>query len=73
MQYLNKIALVTGVASGFGLATAKSLVEQGFKVACCDTSFIHQSPDPDIIQMIHGKGNAIFCGMQPLSVNHVLF
>lgn len=71
MQCINKIALVTGVASGFGLATAKSLVEQGFKVACCDMSFIHKSPDSDIIQRIHGKGNAIYCGMNALSVNHV--
>lgn len=71
MQCIHKIALVTGAASGFGFATAKSLVQQGFKVACCDSSFIHKSPDPSLVDLIHGKGNTLFCGMDPLSVNDV--
>lgn len=72
MQCVNRIALVTGAASGFGLATAKSLVQQGFNVACCDTSFIHKSPDSSLMNIIHGKGKTIFCGMNSLSVSDVL-
>ena len=71
MQCIHKIALVTGAADGFGLATVKALIQQGYKVACCDSSFIHKSPDSDLVDNIHGKGNALFCGMDPLSVNDV--
>lgn len=71
MQCVHKIALVTGAATGLGLATAKALVSKGFKVACCDSAFIHKSPDPELMNLINGKGNTIFCGMHPLSITHV--
>ena len=71
MQCINKIALVTGAADGFGLATVKLLIQQGYKVACCDSSFIHKSPDSNLAQSIHGSGNTLYCGMDSLSVSDV--
>ncbi|KAK9313084.1 hypothetical protein V1522DRAFT_431123 [Lipomyces starkeyi] len=35
-QFINKVCFVTGAASGMGLATAKSLLALGAKVALCD-------------------------------------
>ena len=68
MQPLCKIAMVTGAASGFGLATAKKLIANGYKVACCDTAFSHGSPDEDYLE---DQENAMFFGMNPLSTNDV--
>lgn len=71
MQCINKIALVTGAADGFGLATVKLLIEKGYKVACCDSSFNHKSPDSNLVQSLHGIGNVLFCGMDSLNDNDV--
>lgn len=71
MQRIAKVALVTGAASGFGEATARFLASHGFKVACCDRSFVHSSPDPELVESIQGEGNAIFCGMDTLNTNDV--
>ena len=71
MQPLCKIAMVTGAASGFGLATAKKLLASGYKVACCDTAFAHSTPDEDYLDQMEEQENAMFFGMNPLSTNDV--
>lgn len=71
MQPLCKIAMVTGAASGFGLATAKRLLANGYKVACCDTAFSHSTPDEDYLDQLGEPENAMFFGMNPLSTNDV--
>ena len=67
MQPLCKIAMVTGAASGFGLATAKRLLAIGYKVACCDTAFSHSTPDEAFLDQLEEPENAMFFGMNPLS------
>ena len=37
-DYSNKVAVVTGGTSGIGLATVRTLLESGAKVAFCDRS-----------------------------------
>ena len=71
MQPLCKIAMVTGAASGFGLATAKRLLAIGYKVACCDTAFSHSTPDEAFLDQLEEPENAMFFGMNPLSTNDV--
>ena len=71
MQRIAKVALVTGASSGFGEATARFLASHGFKVVCCDRSFVHSPPAPELVESIQGEGNAIFCGMDTLDTNDV--
>ena len=71
MQKVYKIAMVTGAATGFGLATVKQLMASGYKVACCDTSFVHSAPDESFLEEIDGQGSAMFYGMNPLSTGDV--
>ena len=71
MQPLCKTAMVTGAASGFGLATAKRLLAIGYKVACCDTAFSHSTPDEAFLDQLEEPENAMFFGMNPLSTNDV--
>ena len=72
MQKVYKIAMVTGAATGFGLATVKQLMASGYKVACCDTSFVHSAPDESFLEEIDGQGSAMFYGMNPLSTGDVV-
>lgn len=53
-----KVALVTGAASGVGLATAKLLAESGARVVVCDLDEAGQSVSDDIEA---GGGEALFC------------
>ena len=71
MQRIANVALVTGASSGFGEATARFLASHGFKVACCDRSFVHNSPDSELVESIQDEGSAIFCGMDTLNTNDV--
>ncbi|KAM7458485.1 hypothetical protein BLSTO_00751 [Blastocystis sp. subtype 1] len=63
--------MVTGAASGFGLATAKRLLAIGYKVACCDTAFSHSTPDETFLDQLEEPENAMFFGMNPLSTNDI--
>ena len=71
MQSIPRIALITGVVSGIGRATAKLLLSKGFKVACCDYSLIHHAPNEDLFNSFNGSANTLFCGMDTLDSNSV--
>lgn len=71
MQAIPRIALVTGISSSIGIATVRKLISKGFKVACCDFSFIHNSPSESILRSIDGGSNALYCGMDVLNSGNV--
>ncbi|KAF5305617.1 hypothetical protein FQR65_LT07698 [Abscondita terminalis] len=60
MDFKDKVALVTGGASGYGRAYCEELVRQGCKVAICD---INNEAGEDLLRTLskHGRERVIFC------------
>ncbi|KAK4876766.1 hypothetical protein RN001_009272 [Aquatica leii] len=60
MDFKDKVALVTGGASGYGRAYCEELVRQGCKVAICD---INNEAGEDLLRTLskHGRDRVIFC------------
>lgn len=68
---MQRIALVTGAAMGFGKATASYLLSKGYVVACCDSSFVQQMPNDDYINEFANKGKVNYFGLDSLSTENV--
>lgn len=68
---MQRIALVTGAAMGFGKATASHLLSKGFIVACCDSAFLQKMPSDDYIRDCATKGNVKYFGLDALSSENV--
>ncbi|WP_396589252.1 3-hydroxyacyl-CoA dehydrogenase [Bermanella sp. R86510] len=67
MEINGKVALVTGGASGLGLATAQALVNKGAKV--CIFDFDRENGEKAIAQL--GEGNALFIVVDVTDENSV--
>ena len=57
-RLLDKVAVITGAASGIGAATAKTYVEQGAKVVLGD---IQDDAGADLAEALGGPERAVFC------------
>lgn len=57
-RLLDKVAVITGAASGIGAATAKTYVEQGAKVVLGD---IQDDAGADLAEALGGPAHAVFC------------
>lgn len=68
---MQRIALVTGAAMGFGKATASHLLSKGFIVACCDSAFLQKMPSDDYIRDCATKENVKYFGLDALSSENV--
>lgn len=68
---MQRIALVTGAAMGFGKATASHLLSKGFIVACCDSAFLQKMPSDDYIRESATKENVKCFGLDTLSSENV--
>lgn len=68
---MQRIALVTGAAMGFGKATASHLLSKGFIVACCDSAFLQQMPSDDYLRDCTAKENVKYFGLDALSSENV--
>ncbi len=58
-QFAEKVALVTGAASGIGRATAEALAREGARVACADISEDKLAETVDAIEKSGGEALAI--------------
>ena len=57
-RLLDKVAVITGAASGIGAATAETYVEQGAKVVLGD---IQDDAGADLAEALGGPAHAVFC------------
>lgn len=71
MSAMQRIALVTGAAMGFGKATASYLLSKGYIVACCDAAFVQNMPSDDYINELSSKGKANYYGLNSLNSESV--
>ena len=67
MQIKNKVAIVTGGASGLGQATAEALVHAGAKVALFD---LNDDLGHAVVQQL-GAANALYCRVNVTSDSEV--
>ena len=65
----DKIALVTGGASGIGRACAFSLVEEGARVAVCDRN--EEAGTSVVDEITSSGGDAMFCAMDVAVVDSI--
>ncbi len=66
-DFAGKIALITGSASGIGLATAHKLAQEGAHVVIADINVEAGQTAADDLQKRFGKGRAIFAHMDVTS------